>query len=404
MINLAIIFDSFEKGGGGFYQSLSIAKLLKKINKTDVKKIYFCTSKSTQKILSIYEIESNLIKINFFEKVLNKFDEINFFSLILKKFKFRNSIHKISENNKIDLFYFLGPSSLLNLVKNSELSNFIINIWDINHKINNYFPEYKSIETYNLKERIVKRAVNNAFKIIVNSQKALEDIKIYYNCDPNKISIMPFRTPLPTTYENKSKEYFDEIFKKLNIKKENKIFFYPAQFWPHKNHVYLLDALKNLLKYHKKFILILTGDDKGNLDLIRKKIKKNNLEQNVKILNFLNIDEIISIYKNCDALIMPTYVARTTLPLLEALYFKIPIFYSKNILDSEYSKYVHQFNLDSPRDLTKILKDFIDNPQKYKDIAEKGFKFYKNISDENKTIIKLDAILNKYIYLSSRWK
>ena len=404
MINLAIIFDSFEKGGGGFYQSLATVKLLKYINQNNIKKTYFCTSKTTQEILESHKIESRLIKINFFEKLLNKLDEIEFFSLILKKLKFRNSIHRISENDKIDLFYFLGPSNLVNLIKNNEKSNFMINIWDINHKINTYFPEYKSAETYNFKERILKKTVNNAYKIIVNSQKALEDMKIYYNCDENKISIMPFRTPLPEVYENKSKEYFDKIFKKLDIEKKNKIFFYPAQFWPHKNHVYLLDALKNLLEYSKNFNLILTGGNKGNLDLINKKIVQNKLDQNVKILNFLNIDEIISIYTNCDALVMPTFVARTTLPLLEALYFQIPIFYSKNILDPEYAKFVKEFDLNRPSELTEVLNDFIQNPQKYKNSTIDGLKFYQNISDQNKAILKLNKILDEYIYLSSRWK
>ncbi|WP_440931806.1 glycosyltransferase [Candidatus Pelagibacter sp.] len=404
MINLAIIFDSFEKGGGGFYQSLATAKLVKNINQNNIKKIYFCTTKTTQNILRSHKIESKLIQINFFEKILNKLDEIDFFSFILKKLKFRNSIHKISEKNKIDLFYFLGPSNLVNLIKNSEKSNFMINIWDINHKINTYFPEYKSIETYNSKEKILKKTVNNAYKIIINSQKALEDMKVHYNCDENKMSIMPFRTPLPEIYENKSKEDFDEIFKKFNIEKKNKIFFYPAQFWPHKNHVYLLDALKNLLKYNKNFTLILTGDNKGNLDLIKKKIVQDKLEQNIEMFNFLTVDEIISIYTNSDALIMPTFVARTTLPLLEALYFQLPIFYSKNILDTEYSKYVKEFDLNRPNELTEILDDFIQNPQKYKKIAENGKNFYQKISDKNKAILKLNSIFDEYIYLSSRWK
>ena len=76
MINLAIIFDSIEKGGGGFYQSLSTVKLLKNINNSNVKQIYFCTSITTQKILKSHKIESRLIKINFIEKIINKLDEI----------------------------------------------------------------------------------------------------------------------------------------------------------------------------------------------------------------------------------------------------------------------------------------------------------------------------------------
>ena len=64
---------------------------------------------------------------------------------------------------------------------------------------------------------------------------------------------------------------------------------------------------------------------------------------------------------------MPTYVARTTLPLLEALYFELPIFYSKNILDKEYSKYVNEFDLNNPSELYDKLTIFLIKRYNFKD-------------------------------------
>ena len=49
------------------------------------------------------------------------------------------------------------------------------------------FPEYKSIETYNLKQ-IIDKSVRNSFKIIVNSPLTLEDMINYYNCEKKKFS------------------------------------------------------------------------------------------------------------------------------------------------------------------------------------------------------------------------
>ena len=122
--------------------------------------------------------------------------------------------------------------------------------------------------------------------------------------------------------------------------------------------MYLFQSLKKLKDENNNFILVLTGDNKGNLRYIKNIIKESNLETNVKILNFLTEDQIISLYINSDALLMPTYVARTTLPLLEALYFELPIFYSKNILDKEYSKYVNEFDLNNPSELYEMLTIF----------------------------------------------
>ena len=49
MINLAVIFDSSEKGGGGFYQSISTAKLIKEIKENNIKKVFILLQKILMK-------------------------------------------------------------------------------------------------------------------------------------------------------------------------------------------------------------------------------------------------------------------------------------------------------------------------------------------------------------------
>ena len=65
---------------------------------------------------------------------------------------------------------------------------------------------------------------------------------------------------------------------------------------------------------------------------ILKKINDLKLEKNIKILGHINDEELISIYKYCDAVIIPTYLGRSSLPLLESLYFNKKIYYSKVFL------------------------------------------------------------------------
>ena len=68
---------------------------------------------------------------------------------------------------------------------------------------------------------------------------------------------------------------------------------------------------------------------------------------------------MISIYKNCHAVLMPTLIGRSSLPLLESLFFKKKIFIQKNILDDNLKKYVEEFDLDNPEDLSKKFKIFL---------------------------------------------
>ena len=128
---------------------------------------------------------------------------------------------------------------------------------------------------------------------------------------------------LPNIFDKNQKLNYLEIFNNFKLNKEFKWFFYPAQFWPHKNHKYLLDVMKHLMKKKlNKIGFIFCGPDKGNLEYINKTVEKENLNENVKILGFINDIEMISIYKNCQAVLMPTLLGRSSLPLLESLFLR----------------------------------------------------------------------------------
>ena len=85
----------------------------------------------------------------------------------------------------------------------------------------------------------------------------------------------------------------------------------------------------------KDFLFIFTGHDKGNKNYIIKLIKENKLEDNFLMLDYVDNKELISLYINSDALIMPTFVGHSTLPLYEAFYFNLPVFFTKGLLDDE---------------------------------------------------------------------
>ena len=68
------------------------------------------------------------------------------------------------------------------------------------------------------------------------------------NIEAKRICVIPFE-PLIDIKENKVLPYSSEYILKYNI--ENKYIFYPAQFWPHKNHIYIMKAIYILEKVHK---------------------------------------------------------------------------------------------------------------------------------------------------------
>jgi hypothetical protein len=60
---------------------------------------------------------------------------------------------------------------------------------------------------------------------------------------------------------------------------------------------------------------------------------------------------------------MPTLLGRSSLPLAEGLFFKKKIFYSNGILDDRLKKYVEEFQLDNPVDLSNKILRYIDRKE-----------------------------------------
>ena len=147
--------------------------------------------------------------------------------------------------------------------------------------------------------------------------------------------------------------------------------------------------MKILINHKNENIgFIFCGGDKGNSSYIKNRIIDLKLENNIQVLGHVSDEELISLYKHSEGLVNPTYLGRSSLPLLEAIYFNKKIFYSKNILDESLKPYVVEFDLTNPNDLVKKIIEYIENSQKvnlnYDEInSDLSFvETYKKIIDE----------------------
>ena len=400
---MAVVFDTYEQVGGGYFQSLNTAKLINKLKIENLEIEYVTMLPNTDKELvkdNIKTISFKKLKLSRLHFYLSQSRIIDFF---LTKLKIKNPFSVFLKENKFDIVFFLGPSFYINCC--NEI-NFIVNLFDLNYKFNNYFPEYKKENIFNNTNALVTKSVNRAFKILVDTNRTKDELSRYLNCLEEKIEIYPFTSHLPNLL-TQIKESFDpkKILDNINIKQNEKYIFYPAQFWAHKNHRYILDAIAQLKeKKILNFKTIFCGSDRGNLNFIKKIIKKNNLEDNVLIYSYLKNEEILALYSRSMALVMPSYVARSTLPLYEAFFLKVPVFYSKNVLDNKLEDLVFPINLNDPSDLANKLENYKNLESEMKIKIENSKKYFlDNCTDEKKKEI-LQKIFDEYNYISKRWK
>jgi glycosyltransferase involved in cell wall biosynthesis len=106
----------------------------------------------------------------------------------------------------------------------------------------------------------------------------------------------------------------------------NQYLFYPAQFCKDKNHDTLLDALSILKSKHNLSAnLVLVGVKHNNYNNIKTKINRLSLSEQVYILDYVSNEDIVDLYRNAKALIMPTFFGPTNIPPVEAMYLGVPV-------------------------------------------------------------------------------
>jgi len=223
--------------------------------------------------------------------------------------------HRQLKAHHIKLLYY--PVQQIRAVENFP---FIATNWDLAHISTYPFPEIMNPDEYHRRTNWYDNILPHALMIFCESETGKKELVNHLGYSPLKIRIVPsFAPPLP--------EYNEQVFKELHQKGivKDKFFFYPAQFWAHKNHYNLLLAFNEFLKQYPDIKLVLCGSDKGQLKLILSLAETLNIGQQVIYLGFVSNDVVKALYRNAIALVFPTYLGPTNLPLSEAHNEQCPV-------------------------------------------------------------------------------
>jgi glycosyltransferase involved in cell wall biosynthesis len=325
-IKLGIVFDQAIYSGGGYQQSLNAVQIVKKLPKDLADVVFYTTITENIKNLRNYKIEAKFIKISIFSKIriffYRKIRNIYLFNFF-RFFEKSNPREKIFIKDKIDIIYFLSPTSWpIDL----EKTNYISTLWDLCHLDELEFPEVRCNREFERRENNYREILPKAVAILVESNSTKKKLITKYGIAEDRIYFTPFKPALATiNIKNK-------ITKSLDVKKKYNLnvpyIFYPAQFWAHKNHFYLLEGLHYLKdKFQLEIGAIFAGNDRGNLKYIKDSVKKFNLEKLIRFVGFVSNEEVAELYSQSIALIMPTYFGPTNLPPLEAFEIGVPVLY-----------------------------------------------------------------------------
>jgi len=208
---------------------------------------------------------------------------------------------------------------------------YIVAIHDLNHLLQPEFPENSQNDEVQWREYIFRNGARFATFILADSETGKEDILQFYGphgVTADRVKVLPF---LPASYlpAEVSENEIEEVRKRYNL--PDRYLFYPAQFWPHKNHARIYRAIGRLKKESNLSIpLVLCGSFAGQLrkqtyEQLNELAEKNGIAGQILYLGYLPEADMGAVYAGAVALVMPTFHGPTNIPVLEAWAYGCPV-------------------------------------------------------------------------------
>jgi glycosyltransferase involved in cell wall biosynthesis len=224
--------------------------------------------------------------------------------------------NNLSELKNIDCIVSPTVTLLLSCMQRP----YIVTIHDFQYK---YYPQF-----FTLWERflinITYRTGKKSKIVVCESNFVKNDLINFLSIKNDKIRVLPS----PPFFYTERSEIQADLLSSVQDKYDlpSKYLFYPSQFWFHKNHIKLVQALK-LLKEEYGFCipLVLVGSKNNNFGNTMNEIKRLEIEDQVKYLGYVPDGDLRCLYKLATALIVPTLFESVSLPIWEAFYFGCPV-------------------------------------------------------------------------------
>jgi glycosyltransferase involved in cell wall biosynthesis len=240
-------------------------------------------------------------------------------------------------------------------------------IHDLMHRYERRFPEIGTNWQYAWREWHFKNTCRWSNGILVDSQLGKQHTLDSYRIDPSRLHVLPFIAP----------SYLDDspliITTTPEIYLPNKFLFYPAQFWEHKNHKRLVNAIFLLKSRYPDIKLVLAGAKKNEYRSIQNLVIELGLVDDVIFLGYVSDNEIGLLYRRARAMIMPTFSGPTNIPPLEAMKSGCPTAVSNIYAMPEQTKGAALlFDPESVEDMASAMAKLWEDDELCRELSERG--------------------------------
>ena len=208
---------------------------------------------------------------------------------------------------------------------------YVMAIHDLQHRLQPEFPEVSANGEWQWREYLFRNGARYAKLLLADSEIGKEDILRFYGpygVTPDRVKVLPF---LPACYLGLDVPECERQRVRNKYELPERFLFYPAQFWPHKNHLRIIEALGLLKERHQlKIPVVFCGSRsgvirEGHFSALMSLASGLGIQKDIRYLGYVPDEDISGIYSEAVALVMPTFFGPTNIPILEAWALGCPV-------------------------------------------------------------------------------
>ena len=170
----------------------------------------------------------------------------------------------------------------------------------------------------------LKNLLQKSQQVICISEFTRQSFIKHFKAPESQFAVVPIS--IQDRWSRLSKEAVIKHLHRLGIE-DCSYAFYPANYWPHKNHRMLLTAY-GMYRYqfpNQPLDLVFTGTLKAEENQLREAVAVMGLSDQVHFLGFLEEEAFGAVWQGCQCLVFPSLYEGFGIPLLEAMAFGKPV-------------------------------------------------------------------------------
>jgi FkbM family methyltransferase len=271
----------------------------------------------------------------------------------------------------------------------------VLNLHDLQHL---HFPENFNPSDIEVRNYLYGRSSALADAIIVSSDFVRNDLITQMHVPPSKVFTVPVTwDPMIVN----GLESFTVEHAKAHYQLPPTYALYPAQFWPHKNHARLVQALRIVREKMPAtdLKLVLTGyRGHAGWPEVDETIKRLGLDSDVVCLDHVPVEHLAGLYKGAVYCVMPSTFEASSYPVIEAQMLGVPAMCSNvtslpELMRDEAGLLFDPFDVE---DIAAKMMRWLEDPEDRRDHAGRAFMKARN---EHSLAKYVDGIGQVYEYV-----